>query len=397
MKILHVIHSLDPRSGGPSNTLRALAAAQAEAGDDVTILATDVQSAEPWLDDADYRGKLSLDERLQRVRVEIVKGIGRKGALRRFRYSREAAPRLREMMLSRRPDVIHIHGLFSHLTTCAARIGAAAHVPHVMRPAGGLNEFCRAQGNRAGKNALFHLFVKRDLESALFVHATSEREAEELRRILPEARIEVIPHGVEIPSQEELDSARALFLSSHLQLKDQRLVLYLSRIDRKKRLDLVVRAMAEAPLAAGDVALVIAGSDAGFRAEVERLVRELQLERRVFFVGFLEGMMKSGAFAAANVFALTSEDENFGAAAVEALAHGTPTVLTRGVDSHAYSEAAGAGVTVDATPSAIADGIARMLREDRTAMAAAGRRHAQEKLSWKEICARLRAAYCRMP
>ncbi|HMX63434.1 MAG TPA: glycosyl transferase family 1, partial [Candidatus Sumerlaeota bacterium] len=60
-------------------------------------------------------------------------------------------------------------------------------------------------------------------------------------------------------------------------------------------------------------------------------------------------------------------------------------------------EAAGAGVTVDATPSAIADGIARMLREDRTAMAAAGRRHAQEKLSWKEICARLRAAYCRMP
>ena len=48
MKILHVIHSVDPRSGGPSHALREMVRAQRDAGHDINLVATTIQSAEPW-------------------------------------------------------------------------------------------------------------------------------------------------------------------------------------------------------------------------------------------------------------------------------------------------------------------------------------------------------------
>ncbi|MEO8377644.1 MAG: hypothetical protein ABI579_08225, partial [Candidatus Sumerlaeota bacterium] len=69
MKIVHVIHSIDPRSGGPSGTLRALATAQVALGDKVCIITTDVQSAEPWAKAAAYRQQLRDDKNLKGIEL----------------------------------------------------------------------------------------------------------------------------------------------------------------------------------------------------------------------------------------------------------------------------------------------------------------------------------------
>ncbi|MEO8377442.1 MAG: glycosyltransferase, partial [Candidatus Sumerlaeota bacterium] len=307
--------------------------------------------------------------------------------------SPESAPLLREIMKSETPDVVHIHGLFSHLTMLAPRICAAADVPYVMRPAGGLNAFCRAQGNKSGKDIMFRMFVKHDMEGAEFIHATSEREKDELKLLFPSSRIEVIPHGVTIPSETELELARANFLVAYPQLASRPFILYLSRIHRKKRLDLVIRAMAQPPLDNMEFMLVIAGADAGFREEAELFAAQLGLANRMLFTGFLDGEVKSGAFAAAKVFVLTSEDENFGAAAVEALAHGTPALLTRGVDAHIYIDAANAGLTVHGEVDDINRGIVSLVNADRDDIAKRGRDYAGANLSWRNVATRLGKLY----
>jgi glycosyltransferase involved in cell wall biosynthesis len=387
MRILHVIHSLDPRSGGPSNALRLLVAAQQRAGHQVSVLATDAQSAEPWSPPAEYRRMIAATPGFAEIDYFIGKGYGRLRPLRRFRFSPESERWLRNRLDSadQRPEVVHIHGLFSHVTISAARMCRDRRIPYVMRPAGGLGEYCMAQGNRLGKKLLYNMFVKSDLAGSVFIHATSFREKNELKTLVTATPIRVVPHGVTIPDDQEIATALAEFHLKYPQFAGKRFFIYLSRIAAKKRLDLLLRAVAEDWFAQENFNLVIAGPDAGYQAEAERLATRLRIRERVHFLGFIEGPLKMGALAAADLFILPSEDENFGLAAMEAMAHGTPVLLSTGVDSHHYSDTAKAGLTVEPDAKEVSKGIRVLLTEDLEAMGRRGREYAREHLCWDHI------------
>ena len=61
------------------------------------------------------------------------------------------------------------------------------------------------------------------------------------------------------------------------------------------------------------------------------------------------------------MFAITSLSENFGLAAFEAMRRGVPVLATPNVGMSEIVRESGAGRVVDATPAAIAAGIAAML------------------------------------
>lgn len=395
MKILHVIHSLDPRSGGPSNSLRHLVRTQKELGHEVALLTTDAQSAEPWSAEADYRNMIAALPSYDNVEVFIGKGYGRMRPLRRWRYSPECSRWVKARFSSpeTRPDIVHIHGLFSHLTCCAARQCRAHRVPYVVRPAGGLSPFCLGQGNSLGKKLLYRFSVRADLDGALFIHATSFREKNELKKLQLKPPIHVVPHGVPIPEDAEIAEGLSTFFQAHPHFVGKRIILFLSRIAPKKRLDLLFRALAEDWFKAEEFCLVVAGCDAGFQGAAEQLAVRLKISDRVYFVGFLEGPMKMGALAAADIFALPSEDENFGLAAMEALAHGTPVLLTKEVDSHHFSDTAKAGLTVEGDLVEISKGIRMLLTENLEEMGSRGREYAREHLSWPHIAGTLVRLY----
>ena len=78
-----------------------------------------------------------------------------------------------------------------------------------------------------------------------------------------------------------------------------------------------------------DVDLVIAGPDqGGLQARLQRQAARLGIARRVFWPGMLQGAVKYGAFRAAEAFVLPSHQENFGIVVAEALACGTPVLLS---------------------------------------------------------------------
>jgi glycosyltransferase involved in cell wall biosynthesis len=83
--------------------------------------------------------------------------------------------------------------------------------------------------------------------------------------------------------------------------------------------------------------------DHAFGREMKALVASLGITERVTWTGMLSGDLKWGSFHAADAFVLTSHQENFGIAVVEALACGVPVLISNQVNIWREIEQAGAG------------------------------------------------------
>jgi glycosyltransferase involved in cell wall biosynthesis len=174
--------------------------------------------------------------------------------------------------------------------------------------------------------------VLRDAAAVLF---TSEEERLDARQSfwLYRCREEVAGFGIESPPEIGPD----LFLQKFPALAGRRLLLFLGRLHEKKGCDLLLRAFHE--VAAGATAdkqphLVIAGpADHTYAGAIRDLAAQLGLDdRHVTWTGMVTGDLKWSAFRAADFFVLSSHQENFGVAAVEALACGCPVLLSNKVN-----------------------------------------------------------------
>ena len=129
--------------------------------------------------------------------------------------------------------------------------------------------------------------------------------------------IEVIPNGVDI----------ATFSPAADERFPEPTVLYLGRLRRYKRIDLIVQAIARLRDEGFFARLVIAGG--GDQAEALLQLRaRLKLEDRVDLAGFVPEAEKLRLLRGAWVHALTSPKEGWGISNLEAAACGTPTVAS---------------------------------------------------------------------
>jgi glycosyltransferase involved in cell wall biosynthesis len=110
-----------------------------------------------------------------------------------------------------------------------------------------------------------------------------------------------------------------------------KLILFLGRLSTKKSPDLLLRAFAEAQGLLADKAmrLVFAGPDeGGVKTQLDQLARHLGIMERVQFVGPVFGQEKWAAYQDADIYVLPSQNENFGNTAAEAMAAGTPVIVS---------------------------------------------------------------------
>ena len=332
------------------------------------------------------------DPQFQGAEVFIAKGYGRTRLLARYTWTPQARRWLWERLrkLEGRPDVIHIHGVFSHLTTFAPRLARRFGVPYILRPAGTFSPKCLMMGQRHLKRWFTKFFVAKDLRLAAAVQATTPAEAEELVRQFNLSNVVTIPHGVELPpSPLSRREARAKLRVD----ANSSVVLYLSRIAPKKRIDLLVEAVARLRSEFPNILSIIAGPDAGAEAVLNSAVKRTNLDGQVRRFGFVQGQEKELLFYAADVLVLPSQSENFGVVVVEAMARGLPVVVTPGVASHVYVDAAGCGFTVDDSVDALAEGIRKVLRSDRTELGRRGREYVEKHLTWSTVAIRLEHIY----
>jgi glycosyltransferase involved in cell wall biosynthesis len=283
-------------------------------------------------------------------------------------------------------DLVHIHALFSYAALPAALLARRAGVPYIVRPLGTLNRWGIENRRPWLKKLSFRILESRILASAAGIHYTSEQELVEAGELGVSAHPLIIPNAVELPVGQASGPVPS----------DRKVILFLSRIDPKKGLDLLLEAFVRVRSRCPDALLVLAGTgDPTWVAALKNTADRLGIAANVIWAGFLSGDDKWAALTTADVFVLPSYSENFGIALVEALACGCPVVLSDQVGIHREITRAEAGLVTPCRVEELAAAILNVLTDAalRRRMSENGVRLARQQFSLEAVSRQLAAAY----
>ena len=292
-------------------------------------------------------------------------------------------------------DVVHVHALFSFASTLAMTCARGHKVNYIVRPLGVLNRY-GMERRRPGLKRLSFRFVELPLlRHAARLHYTSQREKHEAEETGVRGPSAVIPIGIDVAQFDRLPGP-GRFFERFSAAKGRTIILFLSRIDPKKGLELLLPAFAATSRKFPEALLVIAGaSEDGYLACLQELARSLHLENSVLWTGRLDEADKLSALAASTVFVLPSLSENFGIALVEALAAGLPCFATEGVAVAEDMRERDAGLVGAVEVSSIARALERLLGDEalRMRLGANARRLAVERFSLEAMGTALSRMY----
>ncbi|HEY1687207.1 MAG TPA: glycosyltransferase [Tepidisphaeraceae bacterium] len=371
MKVLHVISSIDPRTGGPATALSGLSLAQHHVGLDVRVVSTFAAN-----DNTDLAQKLADQGVKTCVVGPVTAPLGRHPDL---------CPTLAEAIAD--CDIVHIHAIWEEIQHQAACLAHTLRRPYIFRPCGMLDPWSLNQ-SRLKKKIYLALRLRKDLNSAAAMHYTTatERDLAKPLGLSPASIVE--PNGVNLDEFDTLPP-RGMFRDKYPQIGSRPLITFLSRVHHKKGLDLLVPAVAKLPQK--DAMLVIAGPDAeSYTDKVRELARNFGIEDRVIFTGMLYGQERIAALVDADLFCLPSYQENFGIAVVEALAAGTPVIISDQVNLYSDVLEAKVGGVVPCKINPLAAELERWLGDPdlRRHAAAAARPFVWQRYDWKQIAQR---------
>ena len=361
MRILNVTETYAPflEFGGPPVKVRALAEGLARKGHQVTVLTADWGLKKDAAASGEKRaGEQSLFGWLRRENnVEAV-------YLPTWLHYRQVSwnPAVKRFCGTRLGDfgIAHIFGLYDLLGPSVAAACRVRAIPYVVEPIGMFIPIVR----NLGLKRMYHrIWGRKLLQGASAVVATSEQEIEELASGgIPRAKIVMRRNGVEAP---ESWPERGAFRSRLELPKYAKLVLFLGRLSMKKSPELLLRAFAEVRRQLEGTRLVFAGPDeGGMKRQLEQVAEQLGVSQCVQFAGPLFGQDKWAAYRDADVFVLPSQNENFGNSAAEAVAAGTPVIVTEqcGIAPLLSNEA---GLVVKHEVQDLAKVLARFLTDDK--------------------------------
>ena len=355
LKVLHCIHSLNANDGGPARSVPALAAAEASNGVDVRVWSARAATIplEPY-------GSL-----------EFVSGSI-------------------ENVISDNwvPDLIHDHGLWLRSNHAAARLGRRQRIRRMTSPRGMLEPWC-LNHRRFRKQIAWKLYQYRDLRTAACLHATSDSEADQFRRLGLDQPIVLLPNGVSLPTAES-PTRKTINADSN----PEREVLFLSRIHPVKGLSHLIEAWGNARRP--NWRLKIVGSDEdGHKQEIRKQIVQHELQDSITICDAVHSEEKWALLENADLVVLPSFSENFGIVVAEALAAGTPVITSTGTPwKGIVSEQCGWYVapSVEGFTTALSDAMNQQratLRE----MGSRGQKWVLRAFAWADIGKNMLGAY----
>lgn len=360
MRLLHVICDTDPTSGGPIEALLRISEVMIKDGHEVEVVSLE----EP-------------DEARRRNFPFSVNALGE--GTRRYHYNARLKPWLREH--SGKFDAVVLHGLWNYSSLGAWRALRRGSTPYFIFAHGMMDPWFRERSplKHFAKQIYWLLAEGKVLRDAQAVLFTCEEERLRARNVFRgfSYRERVAMLGTAAPDGDGV-AEKAAFYQAFPKLRGRAFLLFLSRIHPKKGCDLLVEAFGDlVKTLPEDLDLVMAGPDAvQWTPKLEERARSLRVEKRIHWVGMLQGAIKRGALRNAEAMILPSHQENFGVVVAEAMACSTPVLISNKVNIWREVESSGGGL-VDSDD---AQGTQRLIRsffslsdEERLHMRAAAR------------------------
>lgn len=302
MKVVHVVPAISEEASGVSYSVVRLCESLIAQGRDVTLAVLDwapLPSSPPFL----KTFPLGLGPRR----------LGRSPEMLRWLMRETAEGRV---------DVIHNHGMWQMNAVYPGKVVKSRKTKLVIAPRGAFSTWAMSHGSRL-KKIFWPVLQRPALAQASCFHATAEAEHEDIRRLGFKQPVAIIPNGIDVPE--------LLPKSQH----SHRTLLFLGRIHPKKGVDVLLNAWAAVMDRFPDWRLLVVGTDTGYGAqsgyleEMKELAAKVKL-KRMKFVEPLYGEAKLSAYREADLFVLPTHSENFGMTVAEALAAGTPVIVTKG-------------------------------------------------------------------
>ena len=354
LRILHIIASVDPSSGGPIEGI--LRQEKVTGGVDGRVVREIVS-----LDLPDAPFLKSFPIAVHALGRPIVGNDPVRRLQRHYRYSPDYAPWIRAN--AHRFDCAIVHGLWNYSALAAAWTLPGSGLPYFVFTHGMLDPWFRAYypKKHVAKQLSWLIAEGRLLahaRSVLFTCAEEQRQAEGAFRGYSYTGT-VVGYGTTRPPAVS-ESGRAALAEIVPDAGDRPYLLFLSRIHAKKGCDLLIEGFARMADRRPELRLVMVGpSEPTLLAELQAIVARHGLEDRVIWPGPVFGDAKWALIAAAEAFILPSHQENFGIAVAEALAGGTPVLISDKVNIWQEIADAGAGLVAPDTVDGVIDLLAR--------------------------------------
>lgn len=230
-----------------------------------------------------------------------------------------------------------LHGLWSYIYFICSLFFSIQRKPFCFHPHGSLDPFDIYKKGKLKKNLVGFFFYKFIFNYSSGIIFTTLLES--LRSTTFGSKVPKYIASLTSPSKtinKQLKSEQINIIKSKLNIKkNKKILLFLSRIDSKKGLDILLRALFLINADNKSVFLLIAGvGEIKYINYINSLIKRLELNSDVIFLGHINEAKKSEIMQISDLFVLPSLNENFGIAVVESLQNRLPVVITKDVFIH---------------------------------------------------------------
>lgn len=384
MKVLHVIPSLDPATGGPAAVAVSLSAAEAALGCDVRMVSYQFPHAA-----AAIASMLKSIPQMDRVQLEYLPALN----WREYLFTAAARRNMRPWV--QQADLVHLHGVWDPIILTASRLAIEAGRPYVITIHGMFNPWAISYKPWKKRLALA-IGYRAMLNRAAMLHYLNDDERDFAASMKFAAPTRVIPNGIFLEALEPRPP-RGTFRAGHPELGQGPIILFLGRLHPSKGLEILADAFAQVVRRFPDARLLVLGPDAGARASFETLIRQLRIADRVLLPGAIYGPQKLAALVDSDCFCFPSRTEGFSMAITEAMACGLPVIIS---DACHFPEVASAGAGVVTTLDADKFAAALLMilgdRDQAQHMGQAGSALIRSKFTWPQIARQMLETYAQV-
>ena len=304
MKILQIVPSYKPayQYGGTIESVARLCEGLVQAGIDVQVFTTTANGTE------ELDVKTDVEYIVEGVRVIYFTRLTKDHSHITFSLWKRLYKDCKKY------DVVHIHSWWNLLVLVAALICKKQKVKTIISPHGMLSDYI-IQHSKSYLKRITHSIIGRSLLKYATLHATSDAELAECNRLIPGWEGFMLPNIIWLPEMNIKKQGNKMFT-----------IIFLSRIHPKKGIELLMQAISKVGF---KVCLQVVGTgEKHYIKDLKLKAKELGIEDQIEWLGWINRDEKFEILMQADLFALTSYNENFANVVVESLHVGTSVLLS---------------------------------------------------------------------